>query len=331
MFVSVLFVRGILAELSSRGHTTAEVVRGVGISPDVLCDLRARIPCGDLERLIARAVLLSGDPGLGLTLGEKAPESMLQILGYLLLSCRTLRDAFAALERYAALTVDGAGWRLTELGDSATFAYECPLTRGVGARFTSEFVLAMGVRIARHFIPQTEMHVEQVLFRHEAPAYEARYQRVFSAPVRFEQADDALVFPRHFLDVQQFHADDVTNWALRDTADRVLETLERPSSLSERIRGILRSDAMLAALEVDQLARSIGLTRRALRRRLAAEGTSLTSLVDEARCRLACEELRRDGSVRTISERMGYSEPSAFYRAFRRWTGQTPSEFVRRA
>src|ERR1700712_878144 len=126
MFRSVVVVRGILAELSRRGPTTDEVLHGVGISRDVLSDLRARIPCGDLERLIARAVQLSGDPGLGLTLGEKAPESMLQILGYLLLSCRTLRDAFAALERYAALTVDGAGWLLSEIGDSATFAYQCP-------------------------------------------------------------------------------------------------------------------------------------------------------------------------------------------------------------
>ncbi|MDB4973930.1 MAG: araC1 [Myxococcaceae bacterium] len=330
MLVSVLFVRGILAELARRGHPMPQVIAGLSIPSEVLSDLRARIPCGDLERLIQRAVQLSGDPGLGLSMGEKAPESMLQILGYLLLSCRTLRDAFAALERYAGLTVEGAGWLLTENGDSATFAYQCPMQSGLGSRFAAEYVLTMALRIARHFVPSSDCRIDGVSFQHEAPNYQHRYPRVFDSDVQFQQPLNALVFPRRLLDVPQFYSDEVTNWALRDTADRVLETLERPSSLSDRIRGILRSETVLASLETDMLARSIGLTRRALRRRLAAEGTSLTSLVDEARCRLACEELRRDGSVRTISERMGYSEPSAFYRAFRRWTGQTPSEYVRR-
>jgi AraC-like DNA-binding protein len=329
MFVTVLFVRGILAELAGRGHAASDVVAGLGLAEDVLSDLRARVCCTDLERLIGRAIELSGDPGLGLSMGERAPESMLQLLGYLLLSSRTLRDAFAALERYAALRPEGSGWLLTEQGDQATFVYKCPLAEGTSRRFASEYVLAMALRIARHFIPDSPRQIEHVLFRHAAPDYQLRYVKVFGQPVSFAQSVDGLVFPRRFLDVRQFHADDVTNWALRDTADRVLETLERPSSVSERVRGILRSEAVLASLEVDRLAHNVGLTRRALRRRLAAEGTSLTLLLDEARCRVACEELRRDGSVRTISERMGYSEPSAFYRAFRRWTGQTPSEYVR--
>lgn len=331
MFVSVLFVRGILAELHHQGLSTPEILRGLNVSDDVLSDLRARIPCGDLERIIGRALQLSNDPGLGLSMGSRAPESMLQLLGYLLLSCRTLREAFGALQRYAALTVNDAGWGLTEDGEHATFSYRCPLPHGPGSRFAAEYVLAMALRIARHFVPVHDAPVERISFRHEAPSYEDRYARIFQCAVGFDQPFDGIVFARRILDVPQFHADEQTNWALRDTAERLLSELDRPATLADRLRGILRSETVLVTVEVDKLARSVGLTRRSLRRRLAAEGTSFTMLVDEARCRLACEELRREESIRTISERVGYSEPSAFHRAFRRWTGQTPSEYVRGA
>ena len=331
MFVSVLFVRGILAELAHRGHSAEAALDGLSLPETVLSEPRARVPFGDFERLLARAVQLTGDPGFGLTLGETAPETTLQLLGYLLLSCRTLRDSFDVLERYAALSIDGAGWSLSEREGRATFAFECPMLTDVGQRFASEYTMAMALRVARHFVSDLPLQLTSVQFRHEDPGYAARYQRVFGTAVQFGQPLNAISYPAALLDVPQRHADEATNWALRDTADRLLQTMDRPSSLAERVRGVLRSEAMLAAPEVEKLARTIGLTRRAMRRRLAAEGTSFTLLVDEARCRLACEELRRDGSVRTISERMGYSEPSAFYRAFRRWTGQTPSEFVRSA
>jgi AraC-like DNA-binding protein len=335
MFVSVIFVRGILAELHSQGHSRVDIVHGLGVHEDLLSDLRARIAGSELERMIVHATELSGDPGLGLSMGARAPESMLQILGYLLLSCRTLREACAVLSRYAVLTVDGASWQLSEQDGVATFAFACPLAAGATSRFASEFVLAMATRIAGHFISQRQARSSgrllAVHFQHEAPGYAERYQHVFHREVMFRQAENALVFPAQWLDVPQFHGDPLINLALRDTAERLLSELERPATLSDRVRAVLRSEAILNDVEIGKLARAVGLTRRALRRRLAAEGTSFTALVDEARCKLACDELRREGSIRNISERVGYSEPSAFHRAFRRWTGQTPNEFARGA
>ncbi|MEY4510290.1 MAG: hypothetical protein RLZZ450_2412 [Pseudomonadota bacterium] len=335
MFVSVIFVRGILAELHSRGHSRADIVQSLGVPENVLTDLRARVACSDLDRMIVRATELSGDPGFGLSMGSRAPESMLQILGYLLLSCRTLREAFGVLSRYAVLTVDGASWELREQGEEATFGFACPLAADTTSRFSAEFVLTMALRIAGHFITErTGRFSERLLgvhFQHAAPSYAERYQQVFQRQVEFAQAHNALVFPSKLLDVPQFHGDPLINTALRETAERLLSELERPTTLSDRVRVVLRGEAILNEVQIDKLARTVGLTRRALRRRLAAEGTSFTALVDEARCKLACDELRREGSIRNISERVGYSEPSAFHRAFRRWTGQTPNEFARGA
>jgi AraC-like DNA-binding protein len=94
------------------------------------------------------------------------------------------------------------------------------------------------------------------------------------------------------------------------------------------VRVLLAYQSDLANFDPDTFATQLGLNRRALRRRLAAERATLADLVDEARCRRACDELRRpDRNIKEISERLGYSEPSAFHRAFRRWTGQSPAQY----
>lgn len=329
MFVSVIIVRGILAELQRHGIEPAETLLGLDLREDQLADLRSRISFAELDRVIERAISLSGDPGLGLSMGIHAPESMLQILGHLMVSCRTPRDAFVVFERYSPLLADSVRYTLSEEGEQARFTYHCPVPLGDTSRFAAEYVLVMAQRIANHFVPDATLHASAVLFEHEKPDYAHRYDRVFECPVYFEQPHSGLIFPRSVLDATQLHADATVNTALRDMAERMYQEIDEPRSVSDRIRELLRYESTLAVVDIGKLARSLGITPRSLRRRLAAEGASLTALVDEARCRLACEELRRNGSIKAIAERVGFSEPSAFHRAFKRWTGQTPLEYLR--
>jgi AraC-like DNA-binding protein len=103
---------------------------------------------------------------------------------------------------------------------------------------------------------------------------------------------------------------------LGDTAERLLREREGSTTV-DRVRTVLRYRRDLSNLDSNTLAAAVGLTPRALRRRLGAEGASLTALLDEARLRLACEDLKRpDSSIKEISDRLGFSEPSAFHRAF---------------
>jgi AraC-like DNA-binding protein len=279
--------------------------------------------------VIERAIALTCDPGLGLSMGIHAPESMLQILGHLMVSCRTPREAFSAFERYAPLLADSVRYTLHEEGEQARFTYHCPVPLGDTSRFAAEFVLVTAQRIAKHFVSDGTLHASAVLFEHPRPEYAHRYERVFECPIHFEQQVSGLLFPRSVLDATQLHADAAVNTALRDMAERMYQEIDEPSTVSERIRELLRYESTLAVVDIGKLARGLGLTPRSLRRRLAAEGASLTALVDQARCRLACEELRRNGSIKAIAERVGFSEPSAFHRAFKRWTGQTPLAYLR--
>jgi AraC-like DNA-binding protein len=329
MMVSIVFVRGILAELNANGIDTNTALEGLSLTEDALSDVRGRVPVSDFETLVARAIELRNDPGFGLTLALNAPAHMLQILGLMLLSSRTLREAFSLLTRYSELTADGVSFQLVEQGGTATFSYHCPIQLQSSTRFAAEFTLVNTLRVAQHFFGGVHYRPLRVQFEHEAPSYRDRYEPIFGCPVSFSQRINALTFPQALLDQVQFHADATVNAALCQMGDQVLSQIAKPRSLSERIRVLLHCNGALASVDPTKLARGVGLTRRALRRRLAAEGTSLSDLVDEARCKVACEELRRSGSIETVAERVGYSERSAFHRAFKRWTGQTPIEYAR--
>lgn len=329
MYVSIIIVRGILAELQKHGIEPVEGLERLGVPASTLSDSRGRISFAELDRIVALAMELCEDPGLGLSVGINAPESMLQLLGHLVVSGRTLREAFALFQRYAPLVADGLTYTLSEGSAHARFEYHCPVLLPAASRFAAEYLLVMVQRIAQHFIADIRDHAECVHFEHPKPAYHHRYTRVFNCPVLFGQSSNSMLIPSRLLDIQQLHADTTMHSALREMAERLLEEMRNPISVGDRVRGLLRYESDLSVVDVGKLARGLGLTPRSLRRRLAAESLSLTVLLDEARCRLACEELRRDGSIKEIAERVGFSEPSAFHRAFKRWTGQTPLEYAR--
>src|SRR3954449_1001252 len=94
MYVSIVMVRGQIGELQRRGLDHAPLLAGFEIEPATLADMRSMIEVSKFEVMVARAMKLTGDPGLGLSLGMNAPEHMLQLLGHLLLSAATPLEAF---------------------------------------------------------------------------------------------------------------------------------------------------------------------------------------------------------------------------------------------
>jgi AraC-like DNA-binding protein len=327
MSVSIVMIRGILWELRSRRIDPAPLLAECELTEDAIADIRTAVSSDTYHSFVRRALEVTGDPALGLSMGSRAPENMLQIVGHLMLASTTLREAFGLFRRYSLLFAAGVQWELNERNDQATFTYLPAYQLGDTTRFTNEYVLATANRIGRHFAVRPESHALEVRFQHPAPSYANRYESTFGCPVRFSQGSNSIVFSSATLDIRQLHADETVRAMLGDTAERLLREREGSTTV-DRVRTVLRYRRDLSDLDSTSLAAAVGLTPRALRRRLGAEGASLTALLDEARLRLACEDLKRpESSIKEISDRLGFSEPSAFHRAFKRWTGQTPAQF----
>jgi AraC-like DNA-binding protein len=193
-------------------------------------------------------------------------------------------------------------------------------------RFGAECFAATVLRVGlHHFAPDERLVAARFAF--PQPAYLDRYQATFRCPLDFDQPDNALVFHASILDRRQAYTDKVMETELRKTADAMLGSMSAPS-YAERLRLLLRQERDLCNLETERIAHTLGVSVRTLRRRLSREGVSLAELVEQVCNDIACTELRRPGAtVREVAERLGYSEPSAFHRAFKRWTGETPKSF----
>jgi AraC-like DNA-binding protein len=328
MAVSALMARAIFDELRARGHDTSALLEVCGLTAEQLADIRCQVEGERFGELTLRAIALTGDEGIGLALGARTPQRVLQLVGYLLLSSSCLRTACEGALRYTALLADSGRLQLLEQERHAVLAFEFAPPVPVLTRVANDWALSLGYRILRYFAPGGGEAAIQVQVKHARPADAELYAQHFGANVRFRCAQTALRFPLAWMDLPSLHGDQLTADALQAVAEDLLQSRNMQASLAARLRASLRHRTDFALFDVRALARSAGLAPSTLRRLLAEEGLSPLALLDEARASLACAELRRsEVSIKELANRIGYADLSSFHRAFKRWTGLTPASY----
>jgi AraC-like DNA-binding protein len=329
VYISILLLRLLLSELRRLGLDESVVLQGTSVDGAMLADIRSTIPMAEWAVLVTRAVELSGDPAFGLAMGEHWSPSKLHVVGQLISACHTLRQAFTLFDRYQLLVGDNIQWSLEEQGGLSYLFCDPRWEHPVATRVAFEAWLAIIFGVGRAFLCFDKDISAEVWFKHAEPPYVAEYARVFECEMLFSQPRYAVAFPSAYLDRVQPLGDDTLLGVLTSHAELLL--VERASeSIAERVRGMLRLEDEMALIDVRRVARRLGLSVRALRRRLDAERASLSGLLDEARLRIAQRELRKPGvSIKQAAHALGFSVPSAFHRAFKRWGGQTPTQYIK--
>jgi AraC-like DNA-binding protein len=329
MSVSIVILRGLVGELRARGLPHQPLLLAAGVGDDMPADLTARLSGSQWQAARRHAQVVLDQPGLGLLLGAHTSQHGLPILGHLVAAASDLREAIVLVQRYAGLVLDDLSIVLDEQRTSSSFTCKAGFASSeTDALFFAEYWTATALRLARSVTPS--IRISHVTFRHTAPEHGALYEELLGCSVRFSQSQDAVVFDTAALDVPNLHGDVTMRAVLREAADRLLASLPEGARLVERVRSVLRSQNDQTNIELDVIARRVGLSRRALARRLRVEGHTVTSLMLEERRNAACRELSSpDCCIKATAERLGYSEPSAFHRAFKRWTGETPAQYAR--
>jgi AraC-like DNA-binding protein len=329
LYKSMILVRGLVAALQSRGIDQSALFENTGLEGSVLADGNARISLAGWRTLTQRAIALTNERGLGLSIGGNASDHMLQIVVQLAVACGTLREAMRMLERYRVLLGNTIQFDLIEEGELAYFVCAPLLPDPVVPEFDPEFVMSLVYRVARRFVQRDTDDAKEVWFAYPAPEHAARYSEVFNCPVRFDRPRNAILVARALMDQAQPYADTRMLELLRDAAERMLVEHSAPS-LPDQVRALLRSETDLRKMDAGRVAKMLRLHPRTFRRQLIAAKAPWSELLDETRRRIACDELRRsDISIREVADRLGFSEPSAFTRAFKRWTGKTPAKYNR--
>ncbi|HUK63797.1 MAG TPA: helix-turn-helix domain-containing protein, partial [Dongiaceae bacterium] len=195
----------------------------------------------------------------------------------------------------------------------------------------AEFLIASWVRAGRA-ITGVDWSPLEVRFAHAAPAVSSDHERFFRAPIRFAMGENSFSFAVELLALPCARAD-ATLAALIDryAAERISRA-SGSGGLADRARSLLETELRSGEVSAGGLAKRLGMSVRSLNRVLVAEGTTYQALLDGLRHELAARQLTdTSSSVWEVAFQLGFSDLSAFYRAFRRWTGTTPAEFRARA
>lgn len=331
--VSVAYLQGLLDYLARQGVDSAELLERVQLSPQILAQRDLRIAASTYLELLGHGVRLTGDEQLGLHLGEAVRPGYYGVLGYLIMSCATLADALHRQARYAALVGNLGQVDLADEpprpGLEPQVAHSWQPLLPQQKRQLSEETLAGWVTFG-HWISGLDIPPTEVRFQHAAPADTSEYQRIFRCPVLFDQADNALVFPKRLLATPLGQADAQVRLMLDAYADRLLGEIQQGHSVLDRARLELSRQMPEVGADLQQIAARLALSPRTLQRRLREAGLSFNQLVDETRQQLVLHYLRDPAlELAEIAFLVGFSEPGSLARAFRRWTGQSPGEYRR--
>jgi AraC-like DNA-binding protein len=320
-----------LGFLGRRGLAAETVCQAAQIDPAWVDDPNSRVPAAAMERLWAAAEQLTGDADLGLHSAECYNPGALSIVGYVILSCRTAGEALERLACYAPLLNEGLQVRVERKQDTTICRFGAADDLGSYLRRSPRQVietLAAGIVLTLGRVATRPPVPIAVTFQHAAPASIAEHARLLGPVVCFDQLENAVVYSTSALAAVMLSADPALLEVFEGDARRRLEQLKSHGSVSGRVQSIVGARLKGEVPSLAVIASELAMSERSVQRSLTEESTSYREIVDEVRKDLALSHLSRPGvSAADVAFLLGFSEPSAFTRAFRRWTGSSPSQF----
>ncbi len=314
--------------LENEGFDLKTILDRVGIPKSALEDTKTRLPKGDFEALWQAAVEATGDPAIALRVSTMVKQNTLGIVGYLASASESPRNAFELVKGLTPLLWENFECDLESDGEVAFI--RCNTERNSQAsRFTKEYAIGITVTMSR-LLGAARTGPLEARFSYPAPAYADEYERILRLPIRFDAGEDGVLFPISMMDGSNPSADAALRQLLERYAADQLAKIQTHARFSERVRATVLSMLPLGGLTADAVAAQFSMSNRTLRRRLQGESTSYQEILDDVRAELACRYLTKEKrGIDEVAFLLGFSDPSAFTKAFRRWTGKTPADFAR--
>jgi len=328
--VSVTLLSQMFVYLTAKGVNVDEFLASIGMDPGGLKSPDARVRVDTYLFIQEEAARRINDPYFGLHMGEYAEAGSWSILGYVMMNCKTLGEAAEKSARYSRIIGNMIESRTELHFNKVRVILFTPPGCPPQSRHCYEAALSSSIRMMRLLSGQP-INPLKVTFVYPEPPDISEYTRIFGCPVLFGQKDTSMTLDIRLGNMPVRLANPDLLAAFEQLAQNQLADLDRQGEYTRAAARIIISHLDDEKLSIETVARQMAVSVRTLQKRLEEEGVVFSDLLREIRQRLAQKYLSENYSVEQITYLLGFSEPSAFRKAFKKWAGVTPGEYRQRA
>jgi AraC-like DNA-binding protein len=333
--VPTRFVNTLLRMVGDHDYDFSAILSDAGLDFNPLDDTdpahRSEVSAMQYSRVYQHVLRLLQDETFGVAGGELVAPGAFRMMCYCIISCNNLGQAIQRAAEFYRTFFDERSQLYANFTEQYARVGYRTMSRNSGARVAAAD--AYGLSLWHRFfgwLCGRSVELRRVDFSGDTPARLDKYESLFGCPLYFNQASDLLYFDSACLAWPLVH----TEHSLRDflrTAPYQLLIMENDpqgSNQSAQVRAMIGHDFSDGFPGFDTIARALNISAPTLRRRLKREGTTFQQLKDKARCDAAILLLDRpELTVNEVALQMGFTDPSAFHRSFKKWSGQTPGQF----
>ena len=321
------YVRLIMNHAEMIGLNPEQVYQAVGFDPSILEKTGIRISVDQFIAIWDALEENSSDPDLGLHLGEKIFLFPGHIIFLLVMNAPTIQDAIEILCRYFNLLTDIISPFFRTKKNTAEILNQVHTTDYAASRHANEGLLAAYAAILAR-ISQNKIRFDGAYFSHPRPEDISEHQRIFRAPLFFDQMENKLVFQTTYLALPVILSNRMILESLERMARRLQKRIYAVGPWTEKVSQAILGKLNRNELEIESIARELAVSVRNLQNRLENEGTTYQKVLDQVRKEQAVYLLEEENiPISEITLLLGYSEQSAFNRAFKRWIGVSPGRY----
>ena len=326
--MSVAAVRDVYHACAALGLLTEKTMQGLDLSPEVFEKADVRLPEStllSLWRLLDQQMIR---PGIGLAIGQTIEPSSKGLLASWVSQANTLEEAFGIFITNIELMNPSETWKIVEHGNQITLSLE---NNNAHAYPASAFERSMSAMVSwARTLSAHAFPLDQATFTFSAPVYEGLFLPIFGQHVDFNADSNSLSFSKELFALPVISSNELLKSIVEQKAKIALAKLAYNASLSNKVESLIRSTMSQGqTLNMERASEMLAKSRQTLYRQLKQEGTDFQTIYNDTRKVIAFDLLKeKRNTISAVSLQLGFKDTSSFYKAFRRWTGMSPKQFL---
>jgi AraC-like DNA-binding protein len=327
LFISVSVLYPLLHAARQVGIDETQLWKECDVDPSILSSAENRFSLGQYDCLTKKAAELSRDSCFGLRLGNAFSSGSGNIVTYMIQNCSNLHEAIVKYIEYQTIVGESIKFHLATNSKEVTITFYIVDRRYDGNRYILEAEAVAMYRTGKELIA-SDLKLDEVHFLSPEPENPGEYAKVFQCRLKWNMPVSAIVFDKAYLEAPLKQPNRELLTLLEKEAALALKKQKGLETFSEKVARIINGLDLKDNIRIKQVARKIPISVRGLQGKLKAENTSFQTILDGIRRQMA-ESRLKDGSasIAEIAGSLGFSEPSVFQKAFKKWTGKSPGDF----